>query len=224
MATDRLKIYNGALLLVGERSITSVNVVEESRRLLDEVWNDNGVRYCLEQGQWMFAMRTAQFTYDASITPAFGFQRGFTKPTDWVLTSGICSDEYCRTPLLQYVDEAGYWYADIDDIYVRYVSDNTSYGLDYAKWPDTFTEYVKAYFASRICHKIPGSKEAVQKLHGPPGYPQRGLLHQALLIAKNRCAMASPTSFPARGSWVSSRVGSGRGPFGDRGNSGSLTG
>lgn len=224
MATTRLKIYNGALLICGERSIASVTVTEESRRLLDEVWNDNGVRYCLEQGQWMFAMRTSQFTYNTSVTPSFGLNRAFTKPTDWVLTSAVCSDEYFKAPLLNYFDEAGYWYASIDDVYVRYVSDDSNYGTDYSKWPDTFTDYVKTYFASRICHKMPGGKDLVQKLHGPPGFPQRGLLHQTLLMAKNRCAMASPTSFPARGSWVTSRMGNSKGPMGDRGNSGSLTG
>lgn len=223
MATTRLRLYNGALLLCGERSISSLTVNEESRRLLDEVWNDDGVEYCLEQGQWMFAMRTAQFTYDSSISPAFGYRRGFTKPTDWILTSGVCSDEYFKTPLLEYADEAGYWYADIDDIYVRYISDDSNYGLNYAAWPPSFTDYVKTYFASRICHKLPGGKELVQKLHGPPGFPQRGLLHQALLNAKNRAAMAAPTSFPARGSWVNARLG-GRFGYRDRGNSGSLTG
>ena len=222
MSTSRLKIYNGALLLVGQRSIDSLTVTEESRRLLDEVYNDNGIRYCLEQGQWMFAMRASQFTYNTSITPAFGYRRGFTKPTDWVLTSGLCSDEYFRTPLLGYSDEAGYWFADIDDIYVRYVSDDASYGGDLSRWPDSFTEYVKTYFASRICHKMPGGREVIERFQGPPGFPQRGLLHQALLNAKNRCAMASPTSFAATGSWVSARRGYGSNR--DRGNPSSFTG
>lgn len=222
MSTSRLKIYNSALLLCGERSIANVSVVEESRYLLDEVWNDDGVEYCLEQGQWMFAMRTSQFTYSTTSTPAFGYRRAFTKPTDWMLTSAVCSDEYFKTPLTEYADEAGFWYADIDDIYVRYVSDDSTYGLDFSKWPPSFTDYVKTYFASRICHKLPGGKELVQKFHGPPGYPQRGLLHQALLNAKNRCAMAVPTSFPARGNWVSARAG--RGSNRDRGSPSSLTG
>lgn len=223
MSTSRIKIYNGALLLVGERSIASLTVNEEARRVLDEVWDDDGVGYCLEQGQWMFAMRAAQFTYDSSISPAFGYQRGFTKPTDWVLTSGVCSDEYFRTPLLQYADEAGYWYADIDDIYVRYVSDDSNYGNDYSKWPDSFTEYVKHYFAGRIAPKIPGSREIMDRLLGPAGHPEKGSVHKALVIAKNRCAMASPTSFPAQGSWVNARTG-GRFRYGDRGNTGNLTG
>lgn len=223
MSTSRLKIYNGALMLVGQRSIASLTVNEESRRLLDEVWNDDGLNHCLEQGQWMFAMRTSQITYNPSISPPFGLQRGFTKPSDWVLTSAVCSDEYYKTPLLEYVDEAGFWYADIDDIYVRYVSDDTNYGNDMAKWPSSFTEYVKTYFASRIAHKLPSSKEIIERLLGPPGFPQRGLLHQALLNAKNRCAMASPTSFPARGGWVTSRQGRNSSRR-DRGNSGSFIG
>ena len=46
MATDRLKLYNGALTIIGERSIASLTTNEESRRLLDNQWNDGAVRYC----------------------------------------------------------------------------------------------------------------------------------------------------------------------------------
>lgn len=222
MATSRLEIYNGALLLVGERKITGLTVVEEGRYLLDEVWNGRGVEYCLSKGQWMFAMRAAQFTYDTSFTAPFGYTYRFTKPTDWMLTSAVCSDAYFNTPLTRYTDEAGFWFADIQDIYVKYVSNDTEYGFDYSLWPEPFTEYVKTYFASRICHKLPGGKEIVEKFHGPPGFPQRGQLHQALINAKNNAAMALPTSFPARGSWSTSRQGSGS--RSDRGNPGSLTG
>jgi hypothetical protein len=50
----------------------------------------------------------------------------FAKPTDWVDTSAVCQDEYFRVPLLQYADEVGYWFADLDEIYVKYVSDGAT--------------------------------------------------------------------------------------------------
>jgi hypothetical protein len=43
-----------------------------------------------------------------------------------VLTSGVFQDEFMRTPLTDYADEAGYWFSDYDTIYVRYVSDDAA--------------------------------------------------------------------------------------------------
>jgi hypothetical protein len=190
--TTQLTLFNGALLLAGERFITSLTAVEESRRLLDQVWT-GALKFCLEQGQWHFAMRTIQIDYDTSIEPDYGYRRAFPKPDDWVNTSGLCSDEYFTAPLLRYTDEAGYWYADIDTLYVRYVSNDVLYGLDLNKWPETFREYVEAYLASRIVFKLSGSEDKEEKL--------QKVAEKRLMVAKNKAAMAEPTSFPARGSW-----------------------
>lgn len=224
MATDRLQLYNGALLLCGDLRLSSLSEVREPRYLLDLVWNDGGINFCLEQAQWHFAMRTSLFEYDTNITTQFGFSRGFTKPTDWRITSGIFQDEFMTTPLIDYGDEAGVWYANMDEIYVRYVSNDVAYGLDLSKWPATFTEYVKAYFASKVIHKISKSEPRIQYLLGPLGRPDRGLLHQALLTARNRASMALPMTFPTRGSWALSRHAGMRRPFIDGGNTTRLIG
>lgn len=218
MATSRLLIYNGALMLCGHRSLASLTVSEEARRLLDEVWNDGGVRFCLEQAQWKFAMRAVQLDYDTSVTPSFGYRYAFSKPTDWVSTSALCSDEYFNVPLLQYRDEAGYWYAELDQIYLRYVSDDSNFGGDLSKWPYSFTEFVKAYFAKRIVHKLPGAAEHIATV--------KDAYKENLQIAKNKDAMADPTKFAAQGGWTSARQGrrANWGPMGDGGSGGSLTG
>ena len=106
--TDRLSIYNGALMLAGERFLASLTEEREPRRLLDHVWDTGGLKACLEMGQWAFAMRTTQVDYDTSVEPGFGYHRAFVKPDDWVLTSAVCEDEFFRSPLLRYWDEAGY--------------------------------------------------------------------------------------------------------------------
>ena len=200
MATDKLKIYNGALLLCEERSIASLTVNESARRYLDEVWDDGGIQFCLEQGQWRFAMRSSKFTYDTGITPSFGYQRAFAKPDDWVNTSALCSDEYFNEPHLNYTDEAGYWYSDLDEIYVKYVSNHDNWGMNFAAWPFSFTEYVKAYFASRIVGRL-AQKDTIKAGLLAKG----GIRDTALDTALNRDAMAEPTKFPPRGSWVRAR-------------------
>jgi hypothetical protein len=211
----QLTIYNGALLHCGERFLASLTENREPRYLLDHVWSNNGVKLCLEAGQWHFAMRTIQIDYDPSFEPGFGYRRAFEKPDDWIATSGLCSDEYFNEPLTQYVDEAGFWYADLDTLYVRHVSNDANYGMDMNKWPETFREYVECHFATKVVRKLTGSAEKEADLIKK--------CEELLKLAKSKSAMAEPTKFPAQGSWARSRRGSGPSRI-DRGNRGSLIG
>lgn len=222
--TDRLKLYNGALLLCGERALASLTEEREPRRLLDLVWDKGGVRYCLEQGEWQFAMRTQQIDADPDISPPFGYTNAFTKPDDWVSTCAVCSDERFRTPLLGYADELQNWFADITPIYVKFVSDDTDYGNNLAIWPNSFCDYAEAYFASQIIYKLNADKERVQTLFGRPGDTKGGELGRRRTIAVNRAAKTQPTLIPAQGSWNGARRGRYRGPMGDGGTNGSLIG
>ena len=97
--TDQLGLYNGALRMLGESRLSSLTEAVENRRLLDEVWDDGAVNSCLEFGYWNFATRTVQASYDPDATPAFGFTYAYSKPTDWIKTAAIASDEFFRNPL-----------------------------------------------------------------------------------------------------------------------------
>lgn len=219
MAITRLQLYNSALLLCAERSLASLTEEREPRRLLDEVWNSNGIDYCLEQGQWWFAMRAVRIDEDPSVDPGFGYGKGFTVPEDWIATSALCSDEFYRQPLICMAAEPDYWYADVTPIYVKYVSNHADWGADLARWPATFADYAAAYFASRIVGKLGGDKSGqINAIMGKDGHLQRNLM-----IAKSKAAMTQPTQFPAQGSWSRARMGSRNGYY-DRGNSGSLIG
>lgn len=214
MGTSRLLTYNNALRMCGERSLASLTESREPRRLLDDAWNAGGVDSCLEQGQWNFAMRTSKIDYDTSVTPPFGYPYAFTKPEDWIRTAGVCTDEFFRNPLLDYTDEAGYWYAQLTSIYVRYVSNDDAYGNDLGRWPSTFSAFVDAYFAFEVVHKITQDKERIALV--------RKELRERKRDALNKDAMNDPTRFPAPGSWVRSRRG--QGFRRDGGNRGSLIG
>jgi hypothetical protein len=221
---DRLDLYNDALMLCGERFLVDLTENREPRRLLDHVWNTGGNNYCLEQAQWWFAMRAAQIDADPAITPPFGYRKAFTKPADWIRTSAVCSDEYFNTPLTAYADERANWFADVTPIYVKYVSNDALYGGDMANWPQTYFDYVVAYYASKIIGKLAGDKADQSKaIFGPPGQPQKGILHQSLHKAKNAAAVGQPTQFPAEGAWTRARRGT-RGGYRDGGNRGSLIG
>ncbi len=205
MSATRLSLYNDALLLAGERTLASLTEANEPRRLLDQIWNNQGVDACLEEGQWMFAMRTIQIDYDPGIEPSYGYARGFDKPTDWMLTSAICSDEFFRVPVLRYFDESGFWYSDLDTLYIRYVSNDASYGADMSKWPPSFKDFVAAHFAAQLILKI-SNDESRLKLFVNPDKPLHSIRGRALLKAKSRCAMSGATSFEAQGQWSRSRT------------------
>ena len=132
-----------------------------------------------------------------------------------MLTSALCSDEFFRVPLSRYFDEASYWYADIDTLYVRYVSNAATYGSDMSKWPRSFTEFVAAHFASKIILKISSSEEKLRMFVNPER-PLHSIRGRALLNAKSRCAMSGPTQMPAAGAWARARAaGSSRGDGGN---------
>ncbi len=198
MSATRLSIYNDALLLCGERPLASLTENREPRYILDQVWTNDGVDACLEDGQWYFAMRTIQLDYDPDIAPPFGFARAFDKPTDWLLTSALCSDEFFRSPLLRYSDEAGFWYADLDTIYIKYVSNDIGFGGDMSKWPRSFTEFVAAHFAYKVVLKISNDEDRLGKI--------LALRERLKRSARSKAALAEPTSIPPAGSWSRARM------------------
>lgn len=209
MAITQLGLYNEALRILGERRLASLSENREPRRVLDDIWNDGALDYCLEQGQWNFAMRAVQI--DASVTvPAFGFTYAFDKPSDHIRTTGLAEDEFFNTPLVHTLEEVGFWFADIDPIYVRYVSKSDSYGYDLSRWPATFSKYVAAYLASEAALTLTQSAEKKQLA--------MALAAQRLLDARSKDAMAESTKFAPQGGWTSARRVGTRGDRGKRNN------
>lgn len=195
---DKLSLYNGALRLLGERTLSGLTEDRESRRVLDSVWYGNtAIRFCLEQGQWNFATRAVAIPYAPAVTPAFGYKRAFEKPDDFIRTTHFCWDEHFKTPLTDYIDVTGYWYAEPDEVYVRYVSMDTDTGLDLSLWPESFSKYVEAYLADEIAPRITESQSRVDRV--------RSELENRLKVARSRDAMEAPQQRLPEGSWTASR-------------------
>lgn len=214
MSTDRLRVYNEALRIVGERKVSSLTENRQPRYLLDDAWDNNAVQHCLEKGLWIFATRGSKFTYDPNFTPDWGYRRVYTKPSDWIETVAMGADEYFRVPLLRYVDEGGFWFCDLDNIYVKYVSNDTSFGLNLSLWPSAFADYVSAHLATNIAPSLIGDEKRRQEVYD---WEKRQLLN-----ARSRDAQAKPTVFPAEGSWSRARRGFYNGR--DQGSRGQLIG
>lgn len=224
--TTRLKIYNGALQILGLRQLGSLTEARKSRRALDLIWNRDGARACLELGEWQFAMRAQELEHDAATDTQFqGFNYAFNKPPDWVATHAVCADPSYKVPLLEYADETDYWFASITPIYVKYVSDDEDWGMDLSRWPQSFCDFVDCYFASKACIQLTGDKTLHTKLVGQPGKTDGGELGKLLKIAKSRAAMTQATRFPAPGTWSRAHLGNrSRRNRPDGGNTGSLIG
>lgn len=194
--TSQLVLYNKALRHLGERRLASLSEAREPRRLLDDEYND-ALNYCLGQGYWNHAMRTVSINHDTGVTPPFGLTYAFAKPSDWIRTHSVSADEFFTLPDLKYVDEAQYWYSNNDPIYVRFVSNDASYGLNLSIWPDTFTEYVAIYLARKISRHLTSSEELILSLKKDE--------RSYRIDARSKDAMNEPTQFPPRGTWVRSR-------------------
>lgn len=217
--TSQLTLYNAALRLVEEPKLLNLTEDREARYLLDDIWDNGAVQYCLEAGQWFFARRTVQIDYDPELQPAFGYKCAFGKPTDWVRQMGMWTDPYQNQPLTRALDEAGFWYADPQTIYVAYVSNDPQWGLNMALWPETFADFVAHYIAKKA-KKLHSDEAMTEMLAGKDG--DGGWYKKAKMIALATAAMNENTKFFPPGSWRRARWGRLAGY--DRGNTNSFYG
>lgn len=200
-SSDKLALYNGALTRLGERRLASLTEAREPRRVLDDIWgaSDNAPRWCLERGEWNFAIKTVLADYDSGIEPDFGFRRAYPKPSDCIRLAAMSSDEYFTETLTddQFSDEAGYWFTDLDNIYIRYVSDDGAYGFRSSAWPEAFRNLLESYLAERAARRIGNSASLKQE--------QKSDKKDALTEAKSGDAMNEGVKMLPHGGWARSR-------------------
>lgn len=204
-STDRLKLYNRALMLLGEPALASLSENRAPRRYLDTAWNGGAVNYCLEAGQWKFAMRSVQLDYSPSVEPGFqGLRYAFAIPDDHVRLGGMFRDESMNEPLLDAREESGYWWSNQQTIYIRYVSNDIDFGLDMSLWTERFARFVEANLAYEVAMPLTQNQTKMEQMLALRD-------KQYLRDALSKDAMQDPTKFPPRGSWVRARLdGSGR--------------
>jgi len=199
VATSKLNLYNGALRVLGETPLASLVENRESRRQLDAVWDDDAVKGALEAGQWLFATRSMKYTYSPSVPTDFGYRYAFNKPDDFVRTTAVCQDEYFNVPLTQYSDEVGFWFADLDTLFIKIISNGALYGMNMSLWPKSFVTYLEAAMARDIAMTLTGNKQKRDDAIA--------IADEALIAAKSQNAMADPAKFPPTSSWVAARTG-----------------
>ena len=202
----KLTLYNNALRRLGSRELASLSENREPRRVLDGIWGSANeiVLALLERGDWNFAIRTVEGIYSSTVQPSFGFRYAFEKPVDFRRMSSISADEYFTIPLVasEYVDEAGYFFSDLQQVFIRYVSDDGDYGLNSAGWTQAFKDYIECDLAWKACERLTnniGKRDRIEMDR-----------QKAMKAASSVDAINEGVKFLPSGSWIRSRGGRGR--------------
>jgi len=170
MGTTKLKLYNNAIRNCEQTPISALTEVVEPRLRCDDFYDDVLV-WILEQQFWRSAMRTVQIDLNESLDPAFAYDYGHDLPTDFVRKQVISSDEFLKYPIDEqiggssYLMEGGVIWTNSTPIYMRYVSNDSSYGLDLTAWTDGMAEAFGYELAARVAPFLTGSTEKANELH-----------------------------------------------------------
>ena len=199
--TDRLTLYNLALGHLRERKLASLTEQREPRRVLDDFWTPN-INYCLERKLWNFAFRAVEIDASTTVTPGFGFSNAFSIPIDWIRTFIVSPEPSTTAPLLNYKEEAGYWFANVDPLYVVYTSSDALYGMNLGAWPASMEDYVAKRLAEQACGRITGADDL---LKGPDGLSRK--VKDAYKVCSANCAMNDAPAYLPEGTWSKSRRG-----------------
>jgi hypothetical protein len=161
MALDKLKVYNDALILIGERTLTSLTENREPRRLLDSAFDFDAINYCLEIVKPVFSRKTIKLTVS---TPSANhdLDNVFALPSDWIATVDVYSDSRLDQPISRYINEDRAIACEYDTIFVRYASsDNAEV---YTKWSPAFANVVSTYLGRKISERLaPDKYEALDE-------------------------------------------------------------
>ena len=195
--TTKLGLYNEALREIGERRLASLTEAQPMRYRLDDVYT-SAIRYVLEQGLWNTAMRSIELPAQVSIDPNFGYDYAFEQPSDLVRLAALCSDASMIETVREYADERGYWWANVAPLYVSYVSDDTEYGLDLSRWPETLARFAALELAERIVVPGTASESKLERIDK--------MRKRALIDARSKDAMSGPNRKGVRSSWLQARM------------------
>jgi hypothetical protein len=200
MAT-KLGIYNDAMRALGERPLLSVTEATAPRRAMDSAWDDV-LASCLEDGLWRHALRTVELGEDNDVGATFGYEYVYTLPSDFVRLAELSADPRFSDPLWDYrLEGKGRLYANVEPIYLSYVSNDAEYGGDLTAWPQFYAEAVGADLAVKISLVVNQNRTDRNDLIK--------IAADAMARARSRDAMDKPNRrFPV-GRLVRSRMGSG---------------
>lgn len=203
MAT-KLGIFRSVHLLVKQNPVGMTVSDDDQMVNTINLAYDAAIAHLLEQGLWNFATRTVQAEASDDISSQFGFNFVFEKPADYAgRLVALSANEYFRPPLQHYHEDGGlegYFFADNDPLYIRYISNSSDYGLNLGAWPASFTRAVEYEIAYRVAPHITNMSAAEKE-------ELRKEKVRALRDARSKDALNQAPERPPVGRLVQSRRG-----------------
>lgn len=203
MAT-RLQLYNRALRHLKEQPLVTVTDDVPARYILDDAFEDVALD-CLTRGVWNFALKQVLINEDPSLTPAFGYQFAFAKPTDWLFTNVVSTDpdfnEYLNIDFQGYRDVGNVMSANADMIYVEYASRDFALEANLGSWGESFSQFMPAQLAFETVGPITQSTTLKETMNQ--------IAKKRLGIAKSRDAKDERETQVRTGSWARAQGGYG---------------
>ena len=198
MAT-RLEVFNEALRIIGEQTITDPDVATKVGRALRAAFRPASKK-CLETGMWNFGQKRAPLAR-SSTNPAFGYAYAFQKPGDVAKIVRLHDGPSEDAPLRRYSDETGKILADAESVYLRWVS-NDWIEDRIGDWSQAYADFVSSDLAFRVCEELT-SKSPYEK-----GIDKTRLKNMREALAFD--AMSNPQAMRQQGSWAARRSHRGR--------------
>ena len=169
MGTTKLQLYKRAITLCEQTPISALTDNVESRKRCDDHYDDV-LLWLMEQGFWRSAMRTVEITQNTGVAPAFSFEYAHDEPSDFIRKHVISLSEFLHPPLDEqsggngYLMEGGYIWANATPVYMRYVSNDASYGYDLTKWTEGMAAAAAFELAGRVAPFLTGSGTKAEEL------------------------------------------------------------
>jgi len=142
MPVTETTICNGALLLLSEAPITSLQQANEQARMCNESY-PVARRMCLQMHDWKFATRRALLTR-LEATPSFGYQYKYQLPVDLLSISSVYPPDMCYT-------------IEDDELLTDYATPGIIYTVDVedtGRFSPLFVVAVELVLAGRLCMAI----------------------------------------------------------------------
>ena len=196
---DKLEIFNRVLVKCGQRPLLSLDDQRPEQRAIDRVY-DAAVEKLIEGALWKFASRSDELQPSSTVTPAFGLQYAYDLPDDYVRIIRICDNERFRPTLRDFVIENGYILADVNPLYLQYVSKGATYGYDPGKWTPSFADALVDELAVRTAPYLMSAE--IQRIEQFEKQAKR-----SFYMAKGRDAVNQPESWIPPGRLVRARSG-----------------
>jgi hypothetical protein len=205
--TTKLKLYNKALKHLSTVRLANLTENNKARFELDAVYDDT-LQACLEKGLWKHAKRTVMMEADTDTEQNFGYAYAYPFPSDYVRTFAFCDDENLTHEVEEYLEENNVWYTNSAVVYLSYVSNGPTYGLDLGKYTENYAEYVGAQLA--LDSSLPITRDKVTR------NDLLTISSNFLKISKRLDAVDEPIKRQPQGRLVSARSGFGPGRVGFR--------